>query len=444
MARPQLRPGDRQRPLVARVKGARLAAAVLLGGALLSTPARAAFLSLEPLRGYLDVGLAVHDAQAHALNGGTGKLRYGERGGGLDFEPKLSEARLIGALGLGSAWRVLVDVKYDDEQRHLLDIGEAFLAYRSPPAASGLQLRLKAGTFLPPFSLENRAIGWTSPYTLSSSALNAWIGEELRINGAELRLVFERADWQYNLASASYFANDTAGTVLALRGWAIHDRELGLFDRMRMPRAQLALFKQAGIFASHLAYYEPRHEIDRRPGFYAGGSVRDPQAHKFEFYYYNNAGDPEAINRSGGGLEWAWRTRFWVAGFETPLPGDVLFVTQALLGDTAIGRRRGPRRGMDMDYFSGYGLLTRSFGTVQASVRGEYFEMRDRDGLRGAYDNSESGYGVTVAASRQVAARLRLLLEAQYVEHQRPVRVLSGQPRRADEWLLRVNLRWYL
>jgi hypothetical protein len=232
--------------------------------------------------------------------------------------------------------------------------------------------------------------------------------------------------------------------VLALRGWAIHDRELGLFDRMRMPRAQMQLFRDFGPFATHLPYYEPRHEIDRRPGYYAGLTLRDPNARRAEIYYYNNAGDPEAINRSGGGLEWAWRTRFWVAGFETPLPAGALFIAQALYGDTVIGRRRGPRRGMDMTYFSGYGLLSRDFGALRASARGEYFEMRDRDGLRGPYDNAESGYGVTLALSGEVARRARLTLETQYVEHERPARTWSGLARRSDEWLLRLNLRWYL
>lgn len=406
--------------------------------------AAAEFVSFEPLRGYLDVGLAVDDALRNGLEGGYGKLRYGDDGSGTDFQPVLSEARVIAALNFGPAWRALVDVKYDDAQHHLLDIGEAFLTYRSAPLEHGLRWRLKVGTFLPPFSLENRAIGWTSPYTLSSSALNAWVGEELRVNGGELRLMLDRNDWQYSLAASSYLANDAAGTMIAYRGWAIHDRELGLFDRMRVPREQISLFEQLGRYRAQSPYYEPLHEIDGRPGYYAGLTVRDPGARRLEVYYYNNDGDPEALNRTAG--QWAWRTRFWVAGFETPLPWDLLFVTQAMVGDTAMGRHRGgvQPRGMQMDYFTGYGLLVRSFSNIQVSVRGEYFEVRDKDFQRGGLDNGEAGYGVTVAASRALSARTKLTLETQYVEHDRPVRAWSGEPVEADEWLLRLSVRLFL
>ena len=49
---------------------------------------------------------------------------------------------------------------------------------------------MKAGAFFPTISLENDDIGWTSPYTLSASAINTWIGEELRTIGTEGTLRF--------------------------------------------------------------------------------------------------------------------------------------------------------------------------------------------------------------------------------------------------------------
>jgi len=63
------------------------------------------------------------------------------------------------------------------------------LQYRPYPRA-GYRLRVKAGAFHAPVSLENRAPGWDSPYTLSYSALNSWLGEELRTIGLEAQL-----DW---------------------------------------------------------------------------------------------------------------------------------------------------------------------------------------------------------------------------------------------------------
>ena len=60
-----------------------------------------------------------------------------------------------------------------------LDLTEAYLQFRPYPR-DGFRLRLKAGAFYAPISLENRASGWDSPYTLSYSAINTWLGKELR------------------------------------------------------------------------------------------------------------------------------------------------------------------------------------------------------------------------------------------------------------------------
>ena len=52
---------------------------------------------------------------------------------------------------------------------------------------SAWRSNLKIGAFYPPISLEHRASGWTNPYTISSSALNTWVGEELRTIGVGVR-----------------------------------------------------------------------------------------------------------------------------------------------------------------------------------------------------------------------------------------------------------------
>src|SRR5262249_48577180 len=47
--------------------------------------------------------------------------------------------------------------------------------------------RLRAGQFFLPTSRENTDKLWSSPYTISFSALNTWIGEELRPIGGQLQ-----------------------------------------------------------------------------------------------------------------------------------------------------------------------------------------------------------------------------------------------------------------
>ena len=60
-----------------------------------------------------------------------------------------------------------------------------------PAAAGPVSWSVKTGAFFPTISLENDDLGWTSPYTLTPSAINSWIGEELRTIGSEAILRYD-------------------------------------------------------------------------------------------------------------------------------------------------------------------------------------------------------------------------------------------------------------
>lgn len=395
------------------------------------------------MRGFVDTGVVVTDQYRSWLDGGIGKGRYGA-GSKLrrELKPVLTEAQVIANLSLGRAWRVHVDAKYDDQQRHLIDIAEAFVAYRSPPFAAR-RWRFRAGTFLPPFSLENHAIGWTSPYTLSSSAINTWLGEEIRINGGEIKWLFEPESLHVDVFGAVFFANDGAGKLLAARGFALTDRELALFDRTPLPRLQASLKNPRGPFVPQANVFEPLHEIDGRPGYYIGMNLVDEKLGRFLLAYYDNNGDPEAINRTAG--HYAWDTRFGLAGYRGNVGHGVTFATQVLYGVT-IGGPRLTRTGKHLNettYFAGYALLARQIGHVSYAVRGDYFEMWDHDRMRFIYDGAENGYAVTLAASCKPRPATKITAELQYLDHAREVRVYGGQSRRIDELSVRLNHRWF-
>src|SRR4029077_16419632 len=100
------------------------------------------------------------------------------------------QARLAFSAPLGQLWSVHFDASaWDDKDRSPVGVTEAYLQFRPYPF-SGYRLRIKAGAFYPPVSLENRAAGWESPYTLSYSAINTWLGVEVRTLGVEAQL-----DW---------------------------------------------------------------------------------------------------------------------------------------------------------------------------------------------------------------------------------------------------------
>ena len=408
------------------------------------TPVLAAFdfpaIDVE-VHGYIDGGVVVTDDHVGWLDHGPGKGRYGDDGDG-DFEAVLPEASIIGDLSVGTAWRAHLHLKFDDEQRHFLDVGEAYLAYRAPPHA-GLRWRARIGTFLPPVSLENHAVGWTSPYTLWSSALNTWVGEELRVNGGEAKLLFDVRQLEIGLFGAGFFANDAAGTLIAMRGWAVHDRKLALFDRAPLPAFQIRLVNPFGPFRGQVANFEPLHEIDGRPGFYAGADLKHAQIGRFKLIYYDNNADPEAFNRSAG--QYAWRTRFGAVGYRGEVVAGLTLVTQLMYGDTVMGPRLFPgsaRRISDVDFFTGYGLLSKRLSRWRFTARGEYFETRNRDLMRGGYDGAEDGYGVTLSVGFKPVPASRINAELQYLDHTRPVRALAGEPLAIDELTLRINYRF--
>ncbi|RYZ64437.1 MAG: hypothetical protein EOP08_08995, partial [Proteobacteria bacterium] len=115
------------------------------------------------------------------LNGGLGKLRFDPRHDGLR----------LGLLRFGLRAPVTDDVHltveavtYGDHDANPVDLLEAVLDWRPLPSGPW-KSELRAGAFYAPISLENRMRGWRSPYLLSSSAINTWVGEELRTIGLE-------------------------------------------------------------------------------------------------------------------------------------------------------------------------------------------------------------------------------------------------------------------
>ena len=132
----------------------------------------------------LDLRLVDVDATQRFLDGGQGKLRFGDGDNGL----QLGRARLAARTGIGGDWHASIDLSaWSLHDQNLVDVTEAWVEWRPVPH-SAWRSNVKIGAFYPVISLEHRAPGWSNPYTLSSSALNTWVGEELRTIGAAYEL----------------------------------------------------------------------------------------------------------------------------------------------------------------------------------------------------------------------------------------------------------------
>src|SRR5450432_1537023 len=176
----------------------------------------------------LDTRLVSSDADRSVLDGGLAPVRFDRE----DSAVQLGRARLALTQPIGELWSARLDASvYDDKGGALAGLTEAYLQFRPYPH-EGYRLRVKAGAFYAPVSMENRASGWDSPYTISYSAIDSWLATEVRTIGLEANL-----DWlgtrlghsfDLGVTAAVFGWNEQAGAVLASTGFALTDRQTTL------------------------------------------------------------------------------------------------------------------------------------------------------------------------------------------------------------------------
>lgn len=273
-----------------------------------------------------------------------------------------------------------------------LGLTEAFIKWRPIPA-SRLRHMLKIGSLYPPISLENTDIGWHSPFSNSFSAINTWIGEEVRVMGVEfehaVRMNVLGSQNAFKFRHAIFFGNDPAGSLLAWKGWSLHQRQSRIGEEL--PRIPLPVFATGAPFEAQANHIDPFVEVDDRPGHYA---VLD-WAHGDQFLvratYYDNQADPETIRQG----QYGWRTRFYAAGLTTQWR-HFNIVAQVVSGNTRMGPRIARRSAVDNLFRSEFLLLSRSVENHRITIRRDWFEIDDRDST--AWDpNQELGNAWTVS-----------------------------------------------
>jgi hypothetical protein len=339
----------------------------------------------------LDARLVTSDAGRSPFDGGLGDLRYGENRSGLE----LGRARFAISEPLGELWTLRLDASaWGNGDKSPVGLTEAYLQFRPYPRA-GYRLRIKAGAFHAPISLENRASGWDSPYTVSYSALNSWLGEELRTVGLEAQL-----DWlgtrtghgfDLGLTGGVFGWNDPAGAALAYDGFMLTDRQTPLFGRV------------GRRIAGAPRPVEPFHEIDHRTGLYGGVEARYLDRVVLRALRYDNRADPTAYDPSV--KRFAWHTRFDSAGLRVESGNGWTAILQWLDGETYVAPG-----GMELEwpFTARFALLSKRFGKHTLSVRYDKFEVRSRNTEA---DGTQNGHAWTTAYVFQPSAQWRFTLE---------------------------------
>ncbi len=124
----------------------------------------------------------------------------------------------VGAVMIDAAGVLIDTIRYSVTTRATGDGDQkSDRSHRSVSRVAAVSIELAAvegpvGAFYAPISLENRTVGWDSLYSISSSAINTWLGEELRTIGLETSLTVLGATAGRNF-DVSVVGRSTAGTI---------------------------------------------------------------------------------------------------------------------------------------------------------------------------------------------------------------------------------------
>jgi hypothetical protein len=381
-------------------------------------------------------------------DGGFGRTRYGgvdrDGDGAGDDDAQglhLGQLSLVARARLAEDLLAHVQVNLDadggrDDLLGGVGIVEAFGQW-SPVLADHARLRLRAGVTIPPFSLEHPEVAWSTRYTITPSAIGSWIGEELKSTGVEGTVTLGLGGSELDLQGAVLSGNDSSGALIAWRGFALHDRQGQIGDDVPLP-AVLSLTDER-FFPNQRARTEPFHEIDGRPGYHAQARFRIGASGMLQGGWYDSNGDTSVVERSAGGFNYTWDTRFYVVGGQLDA-GPVNLVGQWMDGTTEMGFED-PKR-VDAPFRAGYLLVSLRHDASRFSFRYDHFEVEDEDTWLADKDlNTEDGWAATAAFIQGFGERHRLEVEVIRYEVDHPFAITAGDEPRQEEFQFQAGWR---
>jgi hypothetical protein len=408
----------------------------LAGAALLCPPAAAetaepGWIAPDTVSGVVDFRLAAADGEPSWTDGGFGKARFGgARDLGLKPLPALAEAELVWRPPLGWDLTGTIAVAVQHEQDYPVDLIEAFVTWKPLPRGP-TRLSARAGLMWPPVSLEHEGSAWEVADTITPSAINSWIGEEVKPIAAEATISREMGSQRLSATLALFGFNDTAGTLLGFRGWAMHDLKAGAFGHQPLPPLNdFMTLAQAPAT-------RPTIELDDRPGFYGKLAWSPAAPILVEAFYYANRGDPKVATPN---LQWGWDTRFLHFGMRADLGPHTRLLAQALTGTTEMGLEEGDRYWVETRYRAAYLRVTHETGPVALSGRLDLFGTRER-GSEMSRDEGEQGWALTGAGRLRLSDEAALLVEGLHIDSRRGTRPRTSVAPNQDQNILQLALR---
>ncbi|MET3667398.1 hypothetical protein [Caulobacter sp. 1776] len=390
-----------------------------------SACAQAELFARDTFSGLVDLRLVAADGETSWIDGRVGKARFGDGHQGL----RLGEAALVWNPRFSDTVSAVVVGESQDGQRHLVDLGEGYLAYRSRPG-SAMRLSARAGVFYPPISLEHDGLDWSVPDTITPSAINTWVAEETKVVGVEATIRRTLAGQTFSLTAGGFKNGDTSGTELTFRGWALHDLKSPVFGRFPLPPLSPRMAVRQAPSTTPLA------EIDGRVGYYGRVEWRPSSVLTFDLFGSENEGDRTSVNDY---REWSWETRFWNLGMRLDLDA-VAVKAQVLTGETLMGYSNALGLWADMGFEAAYVSAGKALGRGSATVRYDHFSTTDRTN-KATDNNAEHGWSGLAAYRWDVKPNSQIVFEALHIDSFRRDRVRLGLAPRQSQTVLQTAFR---
>lgn len=317
---------------------------------------------------------------------------------------QLSQAVLASDIRLSNSWQVstVVNAYGDGEQR--VGISQLFAKYR-PLVATSIKPEVKMGAFYPALSAENTDVAWLSRDFLSNSAINSWIGEELRVAGLEGSLRRNgrqhQSPWSWKLIGSVFKGNDTTGTLLSWRGFALHDRQSVHNDRVNFLPIPWVVDENE---LDAPPWTEPFREIDTHVGVYLGAHLAYQRQSELRYYYYDNRADPNKVDED---RIYAWHTKFHSLTLRHFVSSQLSIYGQALIGDTLMGENV-----VANDFYSAYLAASFEHKDSRLSARVDWYQVVDNDETNGD-PNASQGAALTINYTRSLTEYFTLSAEWQ-------------------------------
>ncbi|MEM7350542.1 MAG: hypothetical protein AAF657_07035 [Acidobacteriota bacterium] len=414
-----------------------LTLAILLCGLLgLAPPSSASDVTIS---GFVAVRGAGVQSQPSWREGGFGRLTLGSDAAddegsyalgklhvGIDWQPSPFFGAYVHVAGRAEPGRV--------EGREV-GVIEAYL-HASVSAGQTGSVNFQLGHFILPTSRENTEFVWASPYTLTFSALNTWIGEETRLTGLLTEYEVATGDQsRVRFGGSAFGGNDSNGALLAWRGWSMGDR-LTAFGEV-VPLPPIGSLQPDGAFAAQRDDGSKPYgdDLDDRIGWSGFLRWQRDERAVIQYTHYDNRGDRELHQG-----EYAWRTKFDLLGIELRPHDNFVLIGEALDGSTGMGDPL--TTNVQADIETAYLLASWNPGRFRASLRYDTFETVDVDGS-GADNNNEDGEAWTFALFFEPRDALRLGLEYSSLEADRPAAAEVGFDPNTDGETLKLELRYY-